>query len=79
MPSSSPTIVVAGAGSIGCFVGGQLAAAGRDVRFLARPRVAAELAAHGLTLTDREGGEVRLAGTVRGPRDLSSRRGFSRA
>ncbi|WP_224245046.1 2-dehydropantoate 2-reductase [Hyalangium gracile] len=50
------TIVVAGAGSIGCFVGGLLAAAGREVRFLARPRMVAELQAHGLTLTDRDGG-----------------------
>lgn len=54
-------IVVAGAGSIGCFVGGQLAAAGRDVRFLARQRIVDELAQHGLTLTDLEGGEIRLA------------------
>ena len=60
-PPNSPRIVVAGAGTIGCFVGGQLAAAGRDVRFLARPRIAAELAANGLTLSDREGGEARLA------------------
>jgi len=60
VPSPAQRIVVAGAGSIGCFVGGQLAAAGRDVRFLARPRIAAELAAHGLTVTDREGGESRF-------------------
>jgi 2-dehydropantoate 2-reductase len=53
-------IVVAGAGSIGCFVGGLLAAAGRDVRFLARPRMVTELQAHGLTLTDRDGGNRRV-------------------
>lgn len=53
-------VVVAGAGSIGCFVGGLLAAAGRDVRFLARPRMVAELRAHGLTLTDRDGGDRRV-------------------
>jgi len=58
---ASPRIVVAGAGTIGCFVGGQLAAAGRDVRFLARPRLRDELAAHGLVLTDVEGATVRLA------------------
>ncbi|HYI03073.1 2-dehydropantoate 2-reductase [Hyalangium sp.] len=56
-------IVVAGAGSIGCFVGGLLAAAGRDVRFLARPRMVAELQAHGLTLTDLEGGDRRVPAT----------------
>jgi 2-dehydropantoate 2-reductase len=54
-------IVVAGAGSIGCFVGGQLAAAGRDVRFLARARIVDEVARHGLTLTDRDGGSERVA------------------
>jgi 2-dehydropantoate 2-reductase len=61
--SPSPKIVVAGAGSIGCFVGGALAAAGRDVRFLARPRCADELAAHGLTLSDRDGRTLHLAAT----------------
>jgi 2-dehydropantoate 2-reductase len=44
-------IVIAGAGSIGCFVGGVLAAAGRDVALLARPRVIAEIATHGLRVT----------------------------
>lgn len=58
---SNPTIVVAGAGSIGCFVGGHLAAAGHDLRFLARQRIAAEVGEHGLTLTDRDGGRLQLA------------------
>ena len=58
--TGSPRIVVAGAGSIGCFVGGQLAAAGADVRLLARPRIRDELAAHGLTLSDRDGSTVRI-------------------
>ncbi|CAN5123977.1 2-dehydropantoate 2-reductase [soil metagenome] len=44
-------IVIAGAGSIGCFVGGVLAAAGRDVALLARSRVIAEIATHGLRVT----------------------------
>jgi 2-dehydropantoate 2-reductase len=48
-------IVVAGAGAIGCFTGGLLAAAGRDVTLLARPRVIDEVAAHGLTVTDYAG------------------------
>ena len=61
MPSQPQRIVVAGAGSIGCFVGGQLAAAGRDVRFLARPRLFDELSAHGLTLSDRDGATLRVA------------------
>jgi 2-dehydropantoate 2-reductase len=44
-------IAIAGAGSIGCLVGGMLAAAGRDVAMLARPRLIAEIQAHGLRLT----------------------------
>ena len=49
------TIAIAGAGAIGCFTGGLLAAAGRDVTFLGRPRLAQEVAAHGLHLTDFAG------------------------
>ena len=41
-----------GAGAIGCFVGGCLAAAGADVVFIARPRVRQALGQEGLTLTD---------------------------
>ncbi len=48
-------IVVAGAGSIGCFVGGMLAAAGRHVGLLARPRVISEIESYGLRLTSFEG------------------------
>jgi 2-dehydropantoate 2-reductase len=46
---------VAGAGSIGCFVGGMVAAAGRRVALLARPRVIQEIESHGLRLTSFEG------------------------
>ena len=45
---SGRTIGMAGAGSIGCFVGGMLAAGGRRVALLARPRVIAEIEANGL-------------------------------
>jgi 2-dehydropantoate 2-reductase len=48
-------IGVAGAGSIGCFVGGMLAASGRRVALLARPRVIGEIEANGLRLTSFEG------------------------
>jgi 2-dehydropantoate 2-reductase len=44
-------IGVAGAGSIGCFVGGMLAAAGRRVALLARGRVITEIESYGLRLT----------------------------
>ena len=50
-----PRIVVAGAGSIGCFVGGLLAEGGRDVALLARERIETELRDHGLHLTSLEG------------------------
>ena len=53
--NSTRTIGVAGAGSIGCFVGGMLAAGGRRVALLARPRVIAEIEASGLRPTSFEG------------------------
>ena len=49
------TIGVAGAGSIGCFVGGMLVAGGRRTALLARPRVIGEIEAKGLRLTSFEG------------------------
>ena len=52
-------IGIAGAGSIGCFVGGMLAAAGRPVALLARPRVIQEIESNGLRLTSFEGSERR--------------------
>lgn len=59
--NSDRLIGVAGAGSIGCFVGGMLAASGRRVALLARPRVIAEIEANGLRLTGFDGVEQRLA------------------
>ena len=55
------TIGVAGAGSIGCFVGGMCAAAGRKVALLARPRVIQEIDRNGLRLTSFEGFEQTIA------------------
>ncbi len=49
-------LAVIGAGSIGCYVGGRLLAAdAAEVVFIGRPRIGAELAAHGLTLRDVDG------------------------
>jgi 2-dehydropantoate 2-reductase len=48
-------IGIAGAGSIGCFVGGMSALAGRRVALVARPRVIGEIEASGLRLTSFEG------------------------
>lgn len=55
-----PTICVYGAGSIGCYLGGRLAAAGADVILVGRERIGAEIAEHGLRLTDLDGGDVRV-------------------
>lgn len=44
-------VLVMGAGSVGCWLGGSLAAAGVPVIWVGRPRVLAALRAHGLTLT----------------------------
>jgi len=53
--AASPKIVVAGAGSIGCYIGGCLVLGGKTVTFLARPRIAAQLRANGLWVTDLDG------------------------
>jgi 2-dehydropantoate 2-reductase len=60
MISETP-IGVAGAGSIGCFVGGMYAAGGRRVALLARPRVIQEIEGHGLRLTSFEGLDRNIA------------------
>jgi 2-dehydropantoate 2-reductase len=49
-----------GAGAIGLWLGGRLAAAGVDVHFVGRPRVLGPLAASGLTLTDLAGGRAEI-------------------
>jgi 2-dehydropantoate 2-reductase len=53
-------ISVAGAGSIGCFVGGLLADAGRRVSLLARARVIGEINSNGLRVTSFEGFDHRI-------------------
>jgi 2-dehydropantoate 2-reductase len=47
-------VAVMGAGSVGCFVGGRLQAAGAEVHFIGRPRVLDDLRRHGLALSDLE-------------------------
>jgi 2-dehydropantoate 2-reductase len=54
------TVLVMGAGNIGCFVGGQLAAAGAQVSFVVRPRVHTALVQRGLTLSDLDGSHRHL-------------------
>ena len=53
-------IAIFGAGSIGCYLGGQLAHAGAAVTFIGRPRFQSELSANGLTLTHFERDEIHL-------------------
>ena len=48
-------ILVVGAGAVGGYFGGRLLQAGREVTFLVRPRRAAALAEHGLTIQSRFG------------------------
>lgn len=50
-----------GAGSVGCWVGGRLAAAGARVHFIGRPRVVNVLRTQGLTLSDVDGPTLHVA------------------
>jgi len=52
---ANPSIVIAGAGSVGGYVGGRLAAAGRNVTLLLRQPLADTITRHGLRITDLEG------------------------
>ncbi|WP_281179857.1 2-dehydropantoate 2-reductase N-terminal domain-containing protein, partial [Variovorax soli] len=64
-------VLVMGAGTIGCYLGGSLAAAGVPVTLVGRPRTLDAVATRGLTVTDLDGrkthvaaGQVRLAPQV---------------
>ncbi|MGH6859038.1 MAG: 2-dehydropantoate 2-reductase [Phyllobacterium sp.] len=61
MVADEARIVIAGAGSIGCYAGACLAAAGRQVILLTRPRVEAALRLHGLRSIDLDGRQTHLA------------------
>jgi 2-dehydropantoate 2-reductase len=52
---ASSDITIAGAGSVGCYVGGCLALAGRGVTLLGRPDLMHAIALNGLRITDRDG------------------------
>lgn len=57
---------IMGAGSVGCYIGGKLAAAGVETVLVGRPALAEEIGRTGLRLTDCDGGDERLAaGAVR--------------
>ena len=64
-------LLVMGAGTIGCYLGGSLAAAGVPVTLVGRPRTLDALVAHGLAVTDLDGrkshvaaGQLRMAQQV---------------
>jgi 2-dehydropantoate 2-reductase len=53
--------VVLGAGVIGCYVGGRLAAAGQAVTLVGRPRLTEAMALQGLTVSDLDGYRAHVA------------------
>lgn len=60
MTGQDKTIAIAGAGSIGCYVGGCLALAGRAVTFLGRERIVDALRSRGLRVSDLDGRDRRI-------------------
>ena len=56
-PNELP-ITIAGAGSVGCYVGARLAAGGRNVTLLTRPALADQITRHGLRCSDLEGNDI---------------------
>jgi 2-dehydropantoate 2-reductase len=63
-------IIVLGAGAIGCYVGGRLAAAGERVTLVGRPRTTEPLALSGLTVTDLQGFKAHVEADIEA--DLTS-------
>jgi len=55
MNTQKPSIVVAGAGSIGCYVGGTLAREGRSIKLFVRPYLENIIQKYGLRISDLEG------------------------
>ena len=53
-------ICVYGAGAVGCYTGGRLAATGTDVVFIGRERIASQVEGNGLTVTDWRGRQLRV-------------------
>lgn len=59
--STAPgAVLVMGAGSVGCWVGARLQAAGVDVHLVGRPALLDTLRRYGVTLTDLDGGRIVL-------------------
>jgi len=58
--AGGPKVAILGAGSVGCFIGGAWAAAGVPVTFVGRAKLAADIAEHGLTVSDYTGWKAHL-------------------
>jgi 2-dehydropantoate 2-reductase len=58
--AASLHIVVLGAGSVGCYIGGAWLAAGMNVSFIGREAIAADIGGHGLSLSDESGWKTHL-------------------
>ncbi len=59
--TSVAPVCVFGAGAVGCYLGGRLAAAGTPVTLVGRVRIGDAIRVNGLTLTDRRGYRATLA------------------
>jgi 2-dehydropantoate 2-reductase len=57
---ASSSITIAGAGSVGCYIGGCLAAAGGEVVLLGRADLMHAIALNGLRISDRDGRDLTL-------------------
>src|SRR5437899_2678688 len=60
MNAKPAEICIYGAGSIGCYVGGRLAATGSAVTFVGREKLAQEIRTNGLHLTDWLGADLHV-------------------
>ena len=58
--AGGPKVAILGAGSVGCFIGAAWAAAGVPVTFVGRAKLAADIAEHGLTVSDYTGWKAHL-------------------
>ncbi|MFM2119743.1 MAG: hypothetical protein RL722_1211, partial [Pseudomonadota bacterium] len=59
-PAFPGPLLVMGTGAVGGFIGGGLQVAGVEVHYVARPRMRAALAAHGLRLSHLDGRDTQL-------------------
>ena len=58
--ADAPRIAVLGAGSVGCFIGGAWQAKGLPVTFIGRRKLAEDVAANGLTVSDYSGWQAQF-------------------